>query len=264
MTRRILSRMGGDARGAERCSATFLGHRQVRFHGISQHRASIGVRATGVRPCGLSAKPRSSSAPFHLEARSLHPCHGFVRLTGCGLRLALRAVHFTKGPAPARVPVPLILAKKNWQVELNPHQDNLPKPALEGVDHVEGMEKVFYVRCLADCCVAPSRLRRPEMGAQKPRGRACPWVCRRNYLNNVSVLQELAGAGGFEPPHGGIKIPCLTTWRRPNGRAGPYRRGHSHRSAPLSTVLEGSIVSPYTHDPPEPTPAPLRVPSFAC
>lgn len=26
----------------------------------------------------------------------------------------------------------------------------------------------------------------------------------------------MAGAGGFEPPHGGIKIPCLTTWRRPN------------------------------------------------
>jgi hypothetical protein len=25
----------------------------------------------------------------------------------------------------------------------------------------------------------------------------------------------LAGAGGFEPPHGGIKIRCLTTWLRP-------------------------------------------------
>jgi len=27
----------------------------------------------------------------------------------------------------------------------------------------------------------------------------------------------LAGAGGFEPPYGGIKIRCLTAWRRPNG-----------------------------------------------
>ena len=27
---------------------------------------------------------------------------------------------------------------------------------------------------------------------------------------------ELAGAGGFEPPHDGIKIRCLTTWLRPN------------------------------------------------
>ena len=26
----------------------------------------------------------------------------------------------------------------------------------------------------------------------------------------------LAGAGGFEPPNGGIKIRCLTTWLRPN------------------------------------------------
>src|SRR5260221_14785238 len=26
----------------------------------------------------------------------------------------------------------------------------------------------------------------------------------------------LAGAGGIEPPNGGIKIPCLTAWLRPN------------------------------------------------
>ena len=26
----------------------------------------------------------------------------------------------------------------------------------------------------------------------------------------------MAGAGGFEPPNGGIKIRCLTTWLRPN------------------------------------------------
>jgi hypothetical protein len=31
-----------------------------------------------------------------------------------------------------------------------------------------------------------------------------------------NLLRELAGAGGFEPPHGGIKIRCLTAWRRPN------------------------------------------------
>gem|GEM_PF-3073315 len=27
--------------------------------------------------------------------------------------------------------------------------------------------------------------------------------------------ENVAGAGGFEPPHGGIKIHCLTAWRRP-------------------------------------------------
>jgi hypothetical protein len=29
-------------------------------------------------------------------------------------------------------------------------------------------------------------------------------------------LNRLAGAGGFEPPHGGTKIRCLTAWLRPN------------------------------------------------
>jgi hypothetical protein len=33
----------------------------------------------------------------------------------------------------------------------------------------------------------------------------------------------MAGAGGFEPPHGGIKIHCLTTWRRPNNLSGKRR-----------------------------------------
>jgi hypothetical protein len=32
------------------------------------------------------------------------------------------------------------------------------------------------------------------------------------------LSEWLAGAGGFEPPYGGIKIHCLTTWRRPNDR----------------------------------------------
>ena len=30
------------------------------------------------------------------------------------------------------------------------------------------------------------------------------------------LIGVVAGAGGFEPPYGGIKIRCLTTWRRPN------------------------------------------------
>lgn len=38
----------------------------------------------------------------------------------------------------------------------------------------------------------------------------------RHSLKYLKLLHYLAGAGGFEPPHGGIKIPCLTTWRRPN------------------------------------------------
>ena len=40
----------------------------------------------------------------------------------------------------------------------------------------------------------------------------------RGYAQTLS--QALAGAGGFEPPHGGIKIHCLTTWLRPNKERG--------------------------------------------
>ena len=32
---------------------------------------------------------------------------------------------------------------------------------------------------------------------------------------NDKRLKEMAGAGGFEPPNGGIKIRCLTAWLRP-------------------------------------------------
>ena len=33
------------------------------------------------------------------------------------------------------------------------------------------------------------------------------------------IASKLAGAEGFEPPNGGIKTRCLTTWRRPNFRS---------------------------------------------
>jgi hypothetical protein len=47
--------------------------------------------------------------------------------------------------------------------------------------------------------------------------------------------QILAGAGGFEPPHGGIKIHCLTTWRRPNR---PVRKaaGRAFRGFPFGNA----------------------------
>jgi hypothetical protein len=44
-----------------------------------------------------------------------------------------------------------------------------------------------------------------------------------NFLNKISAL-ALAGAGGIEPPNGGIKIRCLTAWLRPNVRAGTRDR----------------------------------------
>src|SRR5580692_5724966 len=34
-------------------------------------------------------------------------------------------------------------------------------------------------------------------------------------MREVKPLINMAGAGGFEPPYGGIKIRCLTAWLRP-------------------------------------------------
>src|SRR5215831_498377 len=42
----------------------------------------------------------------------------------------------------------------------------------------------------------------------------------RISLSSSRQSENLAGAGGFEPPHGGIKIRCLTTWLRPTGESG--------------------------------------------
>jgi hypothetical protein len=32
----------------------------------------------------------------------------------------------------------------------------------------------------------------------------------------ADLAERLAGAGGIEPPNAGIKIRCLTAWRRPS------------------------------------------------
>jgi hypothetical protein len=42
----------------------------------------------------------------------------------------------------------------------------------------------------------------------------CPTFYHR--ANKFYRTIELAGAGGFEPPHDGIKNRCLTAWPRPN------------------------------------------------
>ena len=42
------------------------------------------------------------------------------------------------------------------------------------------------------------------------------WFSGRAMKPPVKSADCVAGAGGFEPPHGGIKIRCLTAWRRPN------------------------------------------------
>src|SRR5215510_1565826 len=49
-----------------------------------------------------------------------------------------------------------------------------------------------------------------------------------------SLAREVAGAEGFEPPNGGIKTRCLTTWRRPNYRS-VTRDNNGERFSPRTT-----------------------------
>ena len=37
-----------------------------------------------------------------------------------------------------------------------------------------------------------------------------------SYIEMPSGNKWLAGTAGFEPAGEGVKVPCLTTWRRPN------------------------------------------------
>lgn len=42
----------------------------------------------------------------------------------------------------------------------------------------------------------------------------------RQEKGRIGEQNQLAGAGGIEPPNGGIKIRCLTAWLRPNWQPG--------------------------------------------
>src|SRR5271166_4632197 len=78
---------------------------------------------------------------------------------------------------------------------------------------------------------------RSEVVQQYPLGGTRPDRPERRKTSPVKGLKYLAGAGGFEPPYGGIKIRCLTAWRRPNPprrpRAGGKRADHSSRGFAL-------------------------------
>src|SRR5262245_15113889 len=45
---------------------------------------------------------------------------------------------------------------------------------------------------------------------------------------------KMAGAGGFEPPYAGAKVPCLTAWPRPTNERG-FRHG------PPSAQVHGGV-----------------------
>ena len=64
--------------------------------------------------------------------------------------------------------------------------------------------------------ISPQRLRDRESGDQVERAK-CPdfRACEAQVVNRREPEDCVAGAGGIEPPNGGIKIRCLTAWLRP-------------------------------------------------
>ena len=52
----------------------------------------------------------------------------------------------------------------------------------------------------------------------------------------------MAGTAGFEPAGEGVKVPCLTTWRRPNNK------GKGIGETPIPSVLSGVGDGTRTHN----------------
>src|SRR6516164_1108552 len=55
-------------------------------------------------------------------------------------------------------------------------------------------------------------------------------LCAARPLPPASTC-ELAGVEGFEPPNGGIKTRCLTTWRHPSASARTENSAGAHLTA---------------------------------
>jgi hypothetical protein len=86
-------------------------------------------------------------------------------------------------------------------------------------------------------------------------------LLQKGHSSNKISMLDLAGAGGIEPPNGGIKIRCLTTWLRPNrmtkNGAEELATADSRWSQPvyrersgISTAWRGKIPQPPAADVP--------------
>ena len=59
------------------------------------------------------------------------------------------------------------------------------------------------------------------------------------FLRGIYDDRRLAGAEGFEPPNGGIKTRCLTTWRRPNN-ASKFGKGRKRGQIYFLVIPRGN------------------------
>ncbi len=53
----------------------------------------------------------------------------------------------------------------------------------------------------------------------------------------------MVGAGGIEPPNGGIKIHCLTAWLRPKSQ----EKGYSGSLRGLQRLLSAPIIGSFAY-----------------
>src|ERR1051326_1834434 len=79
-------------------------------------------------------------------------------------------------------------------------------------------------------------------------------LCAVRSLPPASAC-ELAGVEGFEPPNGGIKTRCLTTWRHPSTFAPADNNAGAHLTAASGTppalpelLMHGGAVHTACHE----------------
>ena len=92
-----------------------------------------------------------------------------------------------------------------------------------------------------DAHLAPSAAASASVALETP---TCGWVYQLSYwvIFNYILKEKVAGMAGLEPASEGVKVPCLTTWRRPKIKS----RGDRGNPDPL--LLNGVGDGTRTHN----------------
>ena len=110
-----------------------------------------------------------------------------------------------------------------------------PKPVATSPSPLRG-------RFITDRSTAAQPLRRNSAAAPRVAARraSAPRNCNQIRLDCVfRVEPDLVGAGGFEPPNTGSKVPRLTAWPRPTTRRASRRARAASANPKCSRDLRG-------------------------
>src|SRR6185437_5239352 len=181
--------------------------------------ATNTARHRAMRNCAKSSTP-PAARPISLKAK---PRLRGVRLRGASLRFALLV--YSQQPAAAENAFAL---RDAWKIVVctatrTPAQARLARGLPQEALTYEADVDRIYLNSSTSRCVGPTGQAEASAllkwftepfdmiaeNALPPSGRGGgrEWLRRK---------PNLAGAEGFEPSNAGIKIRCLTTWRRPN------------------------------------------------